>query len=210
MDRRTWILGTVLVVAIAWVTTAAQPAQPGTIRDTVVAVVNTTLVFEELQMVKDLEQLFRQERSRVQSEAEAKTERIKTQQKELDSGAFAKNSADYKQRKYELAKAKWEAEFWLQEQEKILRSNHTAFFEDVYKRMKTACEELAQAQGVDIVVSDNPVDFDVPDSAALVEQIRQKNVLYVGKRVDLTRLVRERVDYKYQTDGGADQLKLAK
>ena len=186
-----------------------QQGQP-TIGQTTVAVVDMTRVFETAQMPKDLERIFGERKSEIEAEARAKKEKIDVIQKELDSGAFAKDSPDYQDRILQLETLKLQGDHWLRNKERTLAGERKRYFEVLYKQVTQACQDVAQSQGIDIVLSDNPVDFDIPDAAVLINQILAKKVVYASPRVDLTQIIIDRFDNEYLRLGGADSIQLAK
>ena len=198
------ILGASVLAAVH-----GQQGQPG-IGQTTVAVVNMTRVFETAQMPKDLERIFGERKSEIEVQARAKKEQINVIQKELDSGAFAKDSPDYQDRILQMETLKLRGDHWLRGKERSLARERQRYFEMLYKQVTQACQDVAQSQGIDIVLSDNPVDFDIPDAAVLINQILAKKVVYASPRVDLTQLVIDRFDNEYLRLGGADTIKLAK
>ncbi len=186
-----------------------QQGQPA-IGQTTVAVVDMTRVFETAQMPKDLERIFGQRKSEIEAEARAKKDKIDVIQKELDSGAFAKDSPDYQDRILQMETLKLQGDHWLRSKERGLAGERKRYFEVLYKQVTQACQDVAQSQSIDIVLSDNPVDFDIPDAAVLINQILAKKVVYASPRVDLTQLIINRFDNEYLRLGGADSIKLAK
>ena len=186
-----------------------QQGQPA-IGQTTVAVVDMTRAFETAQMPKDLERIFGQRKSEIEAEARAKKDKIDVIQKELDSGAFAKDSPDYQDRILQMETLKLQGDHWLRSKERGLAGERKRYFEVLYKQVTQACQDVAQSQGIDIVLSDNPVDFDIPDAAVLINQILAKKVVYASPRVDLTQLIINRFDNEYLRLGGADSIKLAK
>ena len=174
-----------------------------------VGVVDMTLVFEKAQMPQDLERIFGQEKSKIEAEAQTKKDRLDVLQKELDSGAFAKTSDDYQDRLEQLETLKLKSELWLRRHDRRMTEERKKWFEQIYRKVMAACKDVAQSQGIDLVLSDNPVDFNVSDAAVLINQILQKKVVYASPRVDLTPLVIERFDNEYLRAGGAASIKLA-
>ncbi len=130
-------------------------------------------------------------------------------QKELDSGAFAKASDDYQDRAEQLETLKLKSELWLRRHDRRMTAERKKWFEQIYRKVMAGCRDVAQSQGIDLVLSDNPVDFDVSDAAVLINQILQKKVVYASPRLDLTPLVIERFDNEYLRAGGAASIKLA-
>jgi Skp family chaperone for outer membrane proteins len=206
--KSTLVCGVILgasVLAVAH----GQQGQPA-IGQTTIAVVDMTRVFETAQMPKDLERIFGERKSDIETEARAKKEKIDLIQRELDSGAFAKDSPDYEARILQMETLKLRGDHWLRSKERSLSGARKRYFEVLYKQVTQACQDVAQSQGIDIVLSDNPVDFDIPDAAVLINQILAKKVVYASPRVDLTQIIIDRFDNEYLRLGGADSIKLAK
>lgn len=206
--KSTLVCGVILGASLLAVA-HGQQGQPA-IGQTAVAVVDMTRVFETAQMPKDLERIFGQRKSEIEAEARAKKEKIDVIQKELDSGAFAKDSPDYQDRILQMETLKLQGDHWLRSKERSLAGERKRYFEVLYKQVTQSCQDVAQSQGIDIVLSDNPVDFDIPDAAVLISQILAKKVVYASPRVDLTPLIINRFDNEYLRLGGADSIKLAK
>ncbi len=206
--KSTLVCGVILVASML-AFAHGQQGQPA-IGQTTVAVVNMTRVFESAQMPKDLERIFGERKSEIEAEARSKKEKIDVIQKELDSGAFAKDSPDYQDRLLKMETLKLQGDHWLRSQERTLAGERKRYFEVLYKHVTQACQDVAQSQGIDIVLSDNPVDFDIPDAAVLINQILAKKVVYASPRVGLTQIIIDRFNNEYLRLGGADTIKLAK
>ncbi len=194
--------GSIIVAATAGGQSAAPAGS--------VAVVNLTVVFERVQIAQDLERVFGGRKSEIQAEAETLRRDLRGLQRELDSGAFAKGSADHQDRVQRLDRKEVELQLFLRHNERSLGEQHKQWFADVYKRVTQACREIAQAAGIDVVLSDNPVNFEVPDASGLIGQFLQKQVVYASPRLDLTGQVIERVDQEYLSQGGPTLIELAK
>ena len=197
------LVGTALMAIVE-----GQQAQSMTAQ-TRVAVIDMTLIFEKSQMPKDLERIFGQEKIRIETEASGRKSNMDLLQKKLDSGAFAKDSPDFQDRFLKLEHSKIDNEFWLRDQDRSLGQDRKKYFEEIYRQISTASQDVAQSQGVDVLLAVTPVEFDVPDAAVLINQILQKKVVYASPRVNLTALVIERFDNEYLRRGGAATIKLA-
>lgn len=198
------LVGTALMAIVEGQQGQAMTAQ------TSVAVIDMTTIFEKSQMPSDLERIFGQEKIRIETEANGRKSKMDLLQKELDSGAFAKDSPDFQDRFLRLEVSKVENEIWLRQQDRLLGQDRKKYFEEIYRQVSTACQDVALSQGVDIILTVTPVEFDVPDAAVLINQILQKKVIYASPRVDLTPLVIERFDNEYLRRGGAATIKLAR
>lgn len=206
---RTKLIAAGLLVAtalIAIVDGQQGQAAPG---QTSVAVIDMTTIFEESQMPKDLERIFGQAKITIETEANVRKNKMQLLQQELDSGAFATDSPDFQDRFLRLELSKVENEIWLRQQDRSLGQDRKKFFEEVYRQISKASQDVAQSQGADIMLAVTPVEFDVPDAAILINQILQKKVVYASPRVNLTALVIERFDNEYLRRGGAATIKLS-
>ncbi len=207
-SKSTLVCGVILGASVLAVAQGQQGQQA--IGQTTVAVVDMTRVFESAQMPKDLERKFGERKTEIEAEARAKKERIDVIQKELDSGAFAKDGSDYQARLLQMETLKLEGDHWLRNKERSLAGERKHYFEVLFKQVTQACKDVAQSQEIDIVLSDNPVDFSIPDAAVLINQILAKKVVYASPRVDLTQIVITRFDNEYLRLGGDTTIKLAK
>lgn len=208
MNTRIFGGGLAVILAAAWSFSGAASGQQGPSGTGGVAVVNTTDLFNSLQMVKDLERRFEEERATVQNEANTRREKIATLQKELASGIFAADSPDYAEREAQAERSQLEAELWIRNEERRLRRKHKEYMARIYQYIEQACGDLARSEGLDLVLTDNPLDLNVPDSNALVEQILRKKIIFASPRLDLTGRVRERVNALYSSAGGAESIRL--
>ena len=209
MRITTMLLSVVLVGAAMLASASGQQGQPAA-SYTTVAVVNMTLIFEKAQKVQDLQRIFGQEKIKLEKKSDSRKEKIMLLQKELDSGAFAQDGPDYQDRLSKLERENLELELDLRKWNRRLMNDRKKYFEEIYLEVSRACQDVALSNGIDIVLSDNPIAFDVPDAPALVNQILQKKVVYASPRTDMTMTVLERLDNEYLRKGGAATIKLAK
>lgn len=208
MQSKTLWTTSLLLAVVIWSYAAAVRAQHGGSGGPFVAVVNTTELYNSLQMVKDLEARFEKIRGEVQAQAAQRRDKIATMQKELSSGIFAPDSDDFAEREAQAVREQVDSEGWIRLEEQKLRRNHKKYMARIYQYIEQACREIAQSDGLDLVLTDNPLDLSVPDSNALVEQILRKKVIYASPRLDLTARVRDRSNALYHDDGGADKIQL--
>jgi Skp family chaperone for outer membrane proteins len=206
MIDRHRLIPTLLIAGALLAVARAQNAGGPT---TTVVVCDMTALFSQLEMVRDLERKFGQQQQVLDGEAKGLQEAIINLQKELESGAFKPGTPDFESRQSALVQKQVEAEVWLRTQELSLRQSHKRWFLEVYDRAVAACREIAQSSGAQMVIADNPIEFDVKDVGALIAQIRQKKVVYADPRLDITQMARERLDAQYLREGGAAILKLA-
>jgi Skp family chaperone for outer membrane proteins len=180
----------------------AQAPGGGTPR---IAVCDLTEVFAKLRISAALEQRFQQLKQTVEQEAQTRRKEISDLQKELE--AFPSGSDDYRKRRDALLQKQVEAEVWIRQKEARLRDSHKEWFEKVYRDVMKAVEALSLEHGYDIVLADNPIQFDVPDVEALIAQIRQKSVIRASAGLpNLASDLIERLDRDFEQAGGAAQI----
>lgn len=206
---RTKLIAAGLLIGTALMAVVEGQQGQATSAQTRVAVIDMTTIFEKSQMPRDLERIFGQAKITIETEASDRKNKMDLLQKELDSGAFAKDSPDFQDRFLKLEVSKVQNEIWLRQKDRSLGQDRKTYFEEIYRQISTASQDVAQSQGVDIILAVTPVEFDVPDAAVLINQILQKKVVYASPRVNLTALVIERFDNEYLRRGGAATIKLA-
>jgi Skp family chaperone for outer membrane proteins len=194
-----------LATSLCTAVLSALIAQSGAPRPaTKIAVVNLATVFERYQMTSDLEQKFEESRQAVGAEAQSKRDQINLQQNALLD--LKPGTPDFKKREDDLLRAQTNFEVWLKIKERDLKRQHMRWLKLIYERTKGVIAKLAADRDIDLVLSYNNLDEDVPDSVALKQQILLRNVLYANNRVNLTERVIELLDADYQREGGAAML----
>ena len=86
-----------------------------------------------------------------------------------------------------------EMRFWLQEAAGELETEKALRLQFLYRHIKIAIRELAEAEGYDIVILDDAIEdpsFDrdsrVPAQVQVLQQITSRNILYLNATLDVT------------------------
>lgn len=169
-----------------------------------VGVVNIAQVFESFEMTRDLEQRFDQARRGISDQADNRRQAIDQQVASLE--AFDPASRDFAQRRTEVRRLRVEYQVWLEMEEQRLKEEHMLWLRLIYDNVTDAVGLVAKRRGIDLVVTNDELSPDAPDSLALRREILLKKVLYFSPRVDLTAEVLRMVNEQYEQDGGSESL----
>ncbi len=191
------------VAAIAWAVTHAQT--PGT--GTKIAVCDVAAVFEQATITTALESKFKEQTENLDREAKAMQDDIRIKRQEL--AAFDPQSKDYRKREEALLEMEAKSEAWFRSRQNHLRRVRMEWFRKIYQQTVDSTHEIAQSAGIHVVLSDNPIQYEVPDAQALIGQIRQKNVIYASPHVDLTAQIVTRLNTRFEEAGGANSINIA-
>ncbi|MEK7710383.1 MAG: OmpH family outer membrane protein [Planctomycetota bacterium] len=168
-----------------------------------IAVVNVATVSEKYQKTSDLEAQFDALRKRLGQERDAMKDKLdranRSLQEELKPG-----TEEYRLRKKEIAMLEAELQWFIdnegQKVEKGLAESLRSIFDDI----QSAVREVAEEQGVEIVLAADKLPGDSPDSPAQARQmILLQKVLYWKPEVDLTDAVIARLNKNYKPTAGA-------
>ena len=196
--RSAFCVVTILLFAPA----ALAQSAPGGTR---IAVVNLARIFEEFDMVKDLEAKFDESRREVGAEADARRQAISIKRQELE--AFPEDSSDYAARNKDLTRMEFEYKLWLATEEQTLKDRHKRWLEDIYTRTRKAVEQLAAERKIDLVITIDEGPLEAPDSITMRQEIMLRKVLFATPSVNLTDDLLERLNREYEQSGGISTLK---
>lgn len=191
------------VGTIAWAVAHAQA--PGTA--TKVAVCDVAAVFEQATITTALETKFKEQTEILDREAKAMQDDIRVKRQEL--AAFDPQSNDYRTREEALLVMEAKSEAWFRSRQNHLRRVRMQWFRKIYQQTVDSASEIARSAGIHVVLSDNPIQYEVPDAQTLIGQIRQKNVIYASPHVDLTAQVVGQLNKTFEEAGGANTINIA-
>lgn len=167
-----------------------------------IAVVNVATVSEKYQKTSDLETQFDALRKRLGQERDVLKDKLdranRSLQEELKPG-----TEEYRLRKKEIAVMEAELQWFIdnegQKVEKSLAESLRSIFDDI----QSAVREVAEEQGVEIVLAADKLPGESPDSPAQARQmILLQKVLYWKPEVDLTNAVIDRLGKNYKPATG--------
>ncbi len=192
------VLAALVLVGAGFWSWNDSKAQTAATPPTRIAVVDIEKVFNDFQQTEDLNDQFEQRRKEMAAEAEKRRQAIN--QKKLELEAFAPDSPDYLPRNKELLRLQIEANVYEQMVKADLLRERKVWMELTYKQISDAIARLAKQRGYDLVLTYEELDTDVPDEAALRQQIMLRKVIYADPRVDLTDPVLEELNREYSSD----------
>ncbi len=166
-----------------------------------VGVVNIAKVFEKYQMTQQLEQQFDAKRQAISQEAQKRQDAMETKLKELE--AFDPNSQDFANRQAALRYSRIEYRVWLEDTEETLKREHMNLLRMIYGLVTEAIAKTAKDRGLDLVVTQDDLSPEAPDSISLRREILLKKVLYFSPRVDITQEVLNLLNEELRAKSGA-------
>lgn len=197
--RRNWMWGTAAVVVAAALGHGLQrsSAQPAAGRaPTTVGVVNMMRVFNEYEQTKWLNQQFEQRKQEIQSELDQREQAIKKAQEAL--GYFAPDSPEYQKASWELIYKQADREGFLNAAEYQVAQDHRNLTLKTYRDIEAMIKTVAERYGIDIVLTYEDLQADVPDSQTLRQQIRFRQVIHHSEKTDITDAVLAELNATFQ------------
>lgn len=191
--KRIWLSVIGIVLAVSPQNVFGQP---------VVAVVNVPAVSERYKKTADLEAHFDAIRRNLNEQRNALREKIERTARSLEE-ELKPGTEDFRARRKELALLEWEHQYFVESEgqgiERGLAVSLRAIFDDIHATVKIVAEE----KGIDIVLAGDRMPQETVDSGPQVRQhILLQKVLYWSPKVDLTDAVVERLNARYEAQGG--------
>lgn len=168
----------------------------------VVAVVNVPVVSERYQKTADLEAHFDAVRRRLNEQRDALREKIERTARSLQE-EFKPGTDDFRARRKQLAMLEAELQYFVESEgrgiEQGLATSLRAIFDDIQATVRIVAEE----KGIDIVLAADRMPKETAESAPQVrQQILLQKVLFWSPQVDVTDAVVERLNARYEAQGG--------
>ena len=177
---------------------AAAEDAAGTVR---IACANPQRILQQMQETKDRNAAMEGERASLIAQEKAKIEEIQTLRKQRDE-LLKKGTPDYRAKTEEILKKTTEVQIWAKVKEEEVNRRHKEGIKELFDKINAAIEQIAREKKIDMVIADYSVDLpDDVDSITpeqLHSMIRQKNVLFVNKGVDISSEVVTRLDAGYK------------
>jgi Skp family chaperone for outer membrane proteins len=169
-----------------------------------VAVIDVVKAFNEFRQTQDLNDEFEKCRRQVQEELNARDATLETKAEEL--GAFHPDSADYSKRRRELQRLRIDRETYMRFAEMEVRDLFRDWTRRTYEQICQTAAEVARERGFDMVLAREELEKDLPDAAALKQQIRSRKVIYFDPASDITDQVLDRLNRSYEQKGKRPEL----
>ncbi len=168
-----------------------------------IAVVNVAAVSEKYQKTTDLEAQFDALRRRLGQERDAMKDKLdranRSLQEELKPG-----TEEYRQRRRDIAIMEAELQWFIDNEGQKVEKGLAESLRNIFDDIQAAVREIAEEQGIEIVLAADRLPGDSPDSPAQARQmILLQKVLYWKPEVDLTEAVVARLNKNYKPVAGA-------
>jgi len=168
-----------------------------------IAVVNVATVSERYQRTTDLEAQFDALRRRLGQERDAMKDKLdranRSLQEELKPG-----TEEYRQRKRDIAIMEAELQWFIDNEGQKVEKGLAESLRNIFDDIQAAVREVADEQGIEIVLAADRLPGESPDSPAQARQmILLQKVLYWKPEVDLTQPVIDRLNQNYKPAAGA-------
>ena len=158
-------------------------------KGTKVGVVNVNKVFLGLNEAKEFTDSVQKEGKDLDREAKQKQDEIDTLQNDLKN--LQVGSPQYDDKTNEILKKRIDLDGWYKLKQAYLENRKKRQVMILFKKIQEAVLEVAQGNGIDLVIDDQSIDPPSEDITALTfqqlnERILRHNILYAAHQVDLT------------------------
>ncbi|MFQ5425364.1 MAG: OmpH family outer membrane protein [Phycisphaerae bacterium] len=170
------------------------------------AVIDIVRVFNESLQIRDLNERMRRQTGEYSTEAKQRQAALADAQSRL--GAFKPGTKEYDNLRKEMIRMNVEFRAWADVTEADLEQQRFEWTRIVYEKTMQAAEQVAKAQGYDVVVQQTTFDAsEMPEQSvqALRMAIQRRIVIYRTDEVDITNQVLARMDADYRSAGRPQQ-----
>jgi Skp family chaperone for outer membrane proteins len=183
--------------------TAFILARPAAAQDTKVGVANLSRIIQSMQEAQDKNKTKADELRRLDEEQKAKAQALENLKKEREN--FKKGSPEYNERSEQLLQKSIEFQSWNELKKVDLGRRQKDEIKAFYDKINAAIQQIATEKKMDLVIADFsveiPNDLDAVNPDQLQQLIRQKQVLYTAKGVDISDDVINRLNAQYKAGG---------
>ena len=163
-----------------------------------IAVVNVATVSEKYQKTTDLEAQFDALRRRLGQERDAMKDKLDRANRSLQE-ELKPNTEEYRQRKRDIAIMEAELQWFIDNEGQKVEKGLAESLRNIFDDIQAAVREVAEEQGIEIVLAADRLPGESPDSPAQTRQmILLQKVLYWKPEVDLTEAVIARLNKNYK------------
>lgn len=192
-------LASLLIAATA----AIAPARQAAAQDSKVGVANLSRIIQSMQEAQDKNKTKADELRRLDEEQKAKAQAIENLKKDREN--FKKGSPEYAERNQQILQKSVELQSWNELQKLDLTRRQKDEIKSFYDKINAAIQQVATDKKLDLVIADFsveiPPDLDTVNPEQLQQIIRQKQVLYTAKGVDISDEVINRLNAQYKGGG---------
>jgi Skp family chaperone for outer membrane proteins len=186
-----------LLPALALCAVLPAAAQDGTVR---IATANPSKILSQMQETKDRNAALEGERQNLAAQEQSKVKEIQDLKKQQD--LIKKGTAEYNKAANDILQKSIELQTWGKLKEADLARRHKDGIRELVAKIDEAIAQIAKEKKIDLVLADFgvelPEDLESITPEQLHAMIRQKNVLFTGKGVDISADVVTRLDAAYK------------
>jgi Skp family chaperone for outer membrane proteins len=168
---------------------------------TKIATVNPSKVLAQMQETQEKNKAEAAERQNLETQKKQKVEEIESMTKQRDA-YYKKGTSEYKKSTNEILDKTINLQAWMELNKAQLARRHKEEIMALFDKIQSTTAQIAQEKKIDLVVADYgiefPDDLDSVSPEALHAMIRQKNVIYTGKGIDISAEVTARLDAQYK------------
>jgi Skp family chaperone for outer membrane proteins len=197
--NRNWNFALLLAMTAALLLCAAAPSARADDVVLKIAICNPLKVATQVQEFKDMVEKNKSDSQNLQTEFDARKEKIKAMQDELK--LLVPDSPQYAEKNDALLHYQIETEVWAKEmdmdQARKAKTNTKALFD----KIQAAIAQIAQDRGYTLVLSDHsadlPEDLNTIDANTLNTLLAERTILYTDPKLDITQDVVIAMDKAY-------------
>jgi len=191
----------ILALVVVGLLAVARPAAAAAAEESPkVATVNPQKVFDTMQETQDKKKAQSNEVKDLQAQEDQQLNEIKEMQKQRDA-MTKKGSADYVKQNNEIMDKTVKLRVWHEVKNQELGRRHKDEVRALFDKIQAAVAQIARERKIDLVIADYaieiPEDLDQVQPDQLNALLRQRQVLYAAKGVDITAEVIARLDAGY-------------
>ncbi len=186
-------MGLVSLCMIAVLSILGQPATGG-LGSARVAVVDIPAVSQRYLRTADLEAQFEQHRIKFTEQRDALRQKIERTGRSLQE-EFKPGTNEFETRRKQFALLEAELQWYVESEGQKLEAALAASLREIYNDIHVAVSEVAQEQGIDIVLAADRLPDETPRTTVQArQQILLQKVVYWNLRVDITEEVITRLN----------------
>ncbi len=161
------------------------------------AVVDVVKVFNEYQRQRDLTEEMKRTQDRLEKENQRRRDQIDSAQATLD--AMHPDDPTYAEKMRQLLQQQIDYKNWFDVNQAAMAREVGIWTTRIYREVTTSVGEVAQSQGVALVMFRDEFEPSGLDPEVIRDQIRSRKVLYAADTIDLTQTVLDRLNNQYRS-----------
>lgn len=173
-------------------------AQDGAVH---VATANPSRILAQMKETQEKNETEKKERQQLDDQEKAKVKEIQDIKEQRDKFS-KKNTPDWNEKTNQILTKSVELQTWVELKKAELTRRHKEEIKALFDKIQATIAQVAADKKIDLVIADYGTDFPEDLDALTPDQlhglIRQKNVLFSAKGVDISADVTARLDASYK------------